>query len=105
MAENIDWSDKATEIPHPRDMKETERLCGVLERVAKLFPPGSEESEAIAEAAGAVLWLGLHENLRAAYDKFRSVAGEDSLSKGQKARMSRQLREMGIEPEESEHSS
>jgi hypothetical protein len=97
LGESKDYDDIASGTPHASDMKEIESVCAVLERVAKLFPAGSDESEAISEAASAYLWLGLHENLKAAYNKWRSVPGEQHLSERQKARIARQLRGMGID--------
>jgi hypothetical protein len=80
-----------------RDMEGIEKVCAVLERVAQLFPAGSEESEALAEAASAYLWLGLRANLKAAYTKWLSVPVKQDLPERQKARMARRLRGMGID--------
>lgn len=74
---------------------ERERICGILERVAGRYPEGSEESGAVKEAAGAFLWLGMHQELKAAYEKYWSIPGVADLDE----RQMQHLREMGIDPD------
>jgi hypothetical protein len=70
---------------------EIRRVCSILESVAKSFPRGSAQRKAIREAAEAYVFLQLHRNLKAAYDKFRRKC-QTGLTVAQK----QAIREMGI---------
>jgi hypothetical protein len=51
--------------------KEIRKTCKVLRRVAKGFPKGSVEREAIREAIDAFVYLRLHEILKKSYTAFQ----------------------------------
>ena len=51
--------------------KEIRATCKILWSVAKSFPKGSAEREAIREARDSFVYLRLHEGLRESYEAFR----------------------------------
>lgn len=72
------------------DAMDTEMLatCQILESIAKRYPRGSAESNAIREAAYAFIYLRQHEGLKKNYAAFRRRSGKP-LTKAQKQVMKR----------------
>ena len=71
-----------------------ERTLDVLGSVAGAYPPDSIESAAVREAAEALLFIRLHQNLQASYDRFRANCDRDLPEERREA-----LRSMGIDPD------
>jgi hypothetical protein len=71
-----------------------ERVCAILESVAKGFAPNSEESLAIRDAALAYQLVQLHGNLKKSYDKLKLACGGQLTDE-----MKADLRRHGIDPD------
>ena len=71
--------------------KEIRATCKILESVAKSYPRGSPEREAIREAADAFIHLRLQQGLQSSYYAFRKVSTKP-LTRSQR----RTLRKMGV---------
>ena len=67
--------------------------CRVLEAIAESYPARSRKRKAVREAAEALVFLTMHEQLKASYDAFRKSA-----TKGLTGEQEQTLRRMGIEP-------
>jgi hypothetical protein len=78
---------------NPDCMKHSEETLTVLASIANSFDKHSVQYKALEEAAHAVLFLNMHQELKAAYERFR-VQGDKELSESDKEH----LRSMGIEP-------
>jgi len=76
---------------------EMERVCAILESIAKQYPPGSKESLAIRDAALAYAMVYRRREVKMAYDKLRG-AFDGELTEELKA----DLRRHGIDPDEME---
>lgn len=67
--------------------------CGILQTIAESYPARSRERKAVREAAEALVFLKMHQQLKVSYDAFRRSA-KRGLSKAQE----QVLRRMGIKP-------
>ena|ERR1700722_3916394 len=76
---------------------EIERVCSVLEKLARKCAPGSEEEKAIRDAALAYQVVWQHDILKSSYLRLRDSFGGE-LTEEMKA----DLRRHGIEPDELE---
>jgi hypothetical protein len=83
-------SRRADSDPEGMD-REVRETCKILESVAKRYPPGSAEHEAIRRAAEAFIYLRLHESLKSSYEAFRQSSTKP-LTKAQR----QTLKEMGV---------
>jgi len=74
---------------------EIRRVCSLLENIARQYPDGSPESDAIADAAHAFILVRQHKSLARAYRELRAAQNgeltDDMLAK---------LRSVGIDPSE-----
>jgi hypothetical protein len=61
---------KTNSDPDARD-NELRATCKVLESVAKSYPRGSAEREAVRQAADALVYLRSHQELLEAYEAYR----------------------------------
>ncbi|WP_437222118.1 hypothetical protein SH661x_002639 [Planctomicrobium sp. SH661] len=73
------------------------RVCDILGSVASQFPPESEESKAIRDAALTYQTVQLNKRLKLSYDKLKSAlnSGGDLTDE-----MKDKLRRYGIDPDE-----
>jgi hypothetical protein len=74
-------------------MKQWEDKLKILESVANSFDKDSVQYKAIEEAAQALIFLNMHEDLKKAYEQFRMQCDQE-LSEAQK----QHLQDMGIKP-------
>ena len=74
-------------------MKQWEDDLLILESIANVFDKNSVQYKAIEEAAQALIFLNLHQELKKSYEKFR-MQSDKELTKSQK----KHLRDMGIKP-------
>ena len=74
-------------------MKRWEDHLTVLSSISNSFDKSSAQYEALEEAAQALLFVNLHRDMKAAYEKFR-LETDKEISEEDK----QQLRDMGIEP-------
>jgi hypothetical protein len=74
-------------------MKQWEDNLKILESVANSFDKDSVQYYAIEEAAQALIFLNMHEDLKKAYKQYRMQCGKE-LSEAEK----QHLRDIGIEP-------
>jgi len=72
-----------------------DRVCSILERVAKTFPPDSEEAIAIADAASAFIILRQRQSLAAAWRSLKNTMNDDVPQE-----VLEKLREAGITPDD-----
>ncbi len=81
------------------DPSETEmrRVCAILESISKAYPAGSDEANAIRDAALAYIVVRQHETLKKKYESLRLAFG-GVLTDEMKAA----LRRVGIEPDDLE---
>jgi hypothetical protein len=75
-------------------MSQWEDVSKILESIANSLDKNSVQYNAIEQAAQAYAFLNMHKDLKAAFEKYRTLADED-LSEDQK----QHLRDMGIDPE------
>ena len=77
------------------DPSETEirRVCAILESISKAYPAGSDEADAIRDAALAYIVVHQHESLKRQYESLRLSLGGDLTDE-----MKADLRHHGIEP-------
>lgn len=85
---------KANNSSDGPDHESIERVCAILESVARGFAPDSDESIAIRDAALAYQVVQLHENLKKSYEKLK-LAFDGELTDEMKA----DLRRHGIDPD------
>ncbi len=74
-------------------MRQWEDNLKILESIANAFDKDSVQYKAIEEAAHALMFLNMHDDLKKAYEQFR-MQFDKELSEDQK----QHLRDMGIEP-------
>ncbi len=74
-------------------MRQKEDSLTILESIANSFDKESVQYKSIEEAAQALLFLNMHEDLKRAYEQFRKQSDKE-LSEDQK----QHLRDIGIEP-------
>jgi hypothetical protein len=79
------------------DSKEVERVCSVLEKLARTFAPGSEEEVALRDAALAYTVVWQNNLLKRKYSQLRGAFGGQLTDE-----MRADLRRHGIEPDELE---
>jgi hypothetical protein len=70
-----------------------EDVSRILESISASFPQGSEQYQALKEAAWAYLYVNSQNDLKERFSEFRSLSNKE-LSEAQKEH----LRSMGIEP-------
>jgi hypothetical protein len=75
------------------NMKQWEDTLKILESIANSFDKNSVQYKAIEEAAGALTFLKMHDDLKTAYENFR-MASDKELSESH----TQHLRDMGIDP-------
>ena len=77
---------------------EVARVLAILEKIAATFPPESEQSLAIRDAAWAFSTVQRHKGMKASYDKMRIASGGE-LTEEMKA----QIRSHWIDPDDFEY--
>jgi hypothetical protein len=67
--------------------------CDILQSIAESYPARSRERKAVRDAAEALVFMTMHEQLNTSYDKFRR-----STKRGLTRAQEQTLRSMGIKP-------
>ena len=80
-----------TKSKSPESQDDLRATCKVLEAIAESYPARSRKRRAVREAAEALLFLTMHKQLKASYDRFRQLA-----TKGLTRTQEQTLRRMGI---------
>jgi hypothetical protein len=77
------------------DDQEIGRVTSILESIAKNYADGSDESNALRDAALAFITVQQHQGLRKAYAKYSAAIGGELTEE-----MKDDLRRYGIDPDE-----